>query len=425
LKRIIVILLFSSLNLSLIAQIGDNYFYSDSCKASVETNMNCEFSSSSISNKFLDLFLFSDHIDEQNKNWMFASLHSYNSFGADINGGLTFITFPDTFVGSTDIGLFVRYNKYYHVDMSFTRDLFELFFDGNKRFAGKEANLSNSSLNMMNYEQMQFGIFTKLEENNTKLTYGVGVSVNNGYRNTLINIKKGALYTDANAEYIDFSANYEVNRSDFSKTGNNAFKGIGASLNLYYSFETERKNIFDLEITDFGFIKWNKHSQKFARDTSLHFEGINVSDILNIEGNIFNNANPDSIINSYTYSDTTHSYSTPTPSCLKISYLYNYTENFRIEFGIKKKFFSHYDPLLIIKSHYLPCKRNIFSFNLCFGGYSKLTGENHNINAGIEYAHDFGKGLVVLVGSDYLNGLIYPYSTTAKGVFFSLKKYFL
>ncbi len=407
------------------AQIGDHYFNYDSCKASVETNIDCEFASNSISNKFLDLYLFSNHIDEQNKQWMFAGLHSSNSFGADINEGITFVTFPDTFAGFANIGLFVKYNKYYHVDMSFTRDLFELFFDGNKRFAGTAANLYNSSLNIINYDQMQFGILTTFGDKNIKQTFGVGLSFNNGYRNTFIKIKNGNIYTDANAEYLDFSANYEVNRSNYSTTGANVFKGIGTSLNLYYSFETKRKDIFDFEITDFGFIKWNKHSQQFSKDTSLHFEGINVPDILNIEGNIFANANPDSIVNLYTFSDTSHSYIMPTPFCIKASYFYNFNEKIKIELEVKKKFFSHYDPLFIIKPQYLPNKKNIISLILSYGGYSGINGENHNINAGIEYTHDFGKGFIMLIGSNYLNGFIYPYSTTAMGMFFSLKKYFL
>ena len=409
-----------------IAQICDHYFQYNDYKASAGFDLSYDINSTSITNKFLNKFLFGDHIDAQNKQWMFAGLKPDNTFGADVEGGISFVTFPDTFAGSTNMGLFVKYNKYYHADLSFTRDLFELFFDGNERFAGQEADLSNSSLNLVNYEQLQLGILTKFGDDKIKHTFGIGVSLNNGYQNTRIDIKDGKIYTDVNAEYLDFSANYDIYRSDTSTGGSNALKGFGTSANIYYSFITEKKNIFDLELTDFGFITWNKNSQQFSRDTAFHFEGINVDDILNINGSIFDNANPDSVFNSYTYADTTMRYTMMTPACLKISYQYNFSEKTRMEFCFKKKFFSHYDPFFLVKAQWVPTKNNIISFNFSYGGYGSANpAVNHNGNFGLEYAHDFGKGMVMIAGTNYINGFIYPYSTTGQGAFITLKKYFL
>jgi len=408
------------------AQICDHYFQYNDYKASAGIDASYDFNSTSISNKFFDNFIFGNHITTQDKQWMFANLKPDNTFGADVEGGISFVTFPDTLAGSANMGLFVKYNKYYHADLTFSRDLFELFFDGNKHFAGQEADLSNSSLNVINYEQFQFGILTKFGNSQIKHTFGIGVSINNGYQNTRIDIKDGKLYTDNNAEYLDFSANYDIYRSDTSSGRSNAFKGFGTSANIYYSFITEQKNIFDFELTDFGFIEWNRHSQQFSKDTAFHFEGINVDDILNINGNIFDNANPDSVLNSYTYADTTMRYTMMTPACLKVSYLKNVSDKFRMEFCFKKKFFSHYDPLFMVKTEFLPNKNNIISFNVSYGGYSSADPRiNHSGNFGIEYAHNFGKGMVLLAGTNYLNGFIYPYSTTGQGAFITLKKYFL
>jgi len=406
-----------------LSQISDHYFDYDNCKTSVGTNFSYEFNSNSITNKFLNTYLYGNHIDSLRKQWMFANLQPQNYFGADIEGGLSAVTFPDSFAGGTNMGLFVRYNRYYHVDLSFTDDLFKLFFDGNQRFAGETANLSNSSLNAVSYDQIQFGLFSKYSINNYKYTFGYGVSINNGYQNTVVNIKQGSLYTDANAEYIDFAANYDVARSS---TPSKIFKGLGTSINFYYSIESPKKNVFDLQLTNLGFIRWNKQSQSFSKDTTIHFDGVNVTDILNIKGNIFGNANTDSIVHAYTYSNLKTSYYTLTQACLNISYLYNISERSRVDLFMIKKFFSHYDPCFIAKIQYLPNKKNVISLNLSYGGYSTIDiSDNHDINVGLEYAHDFGKGLVVIVGSNYINGFIYPCTTTAQGAFFSLKKYFL
>ncbi len=296
------------------AQVDDCYFQNNNNKTIAGLNGSYEFVSNSISKKFLNNYLFGSRIDSMSKQWMFAGLRPNNRLGGDIEGGLSYLTFPDTLLGFPDMGLFFKYNKYYHIDMSFTRDLAELLFDGNKRFAGSTAYLDNSSLNIINYEQLQVGILTKFGNDKTKQTFGIGVSLNNGYNNINIDIAKGSLYTDANAEYLDFAANYKVSRSSASK----AFNGIGSSMNIYYSIEGEKKNCFKFELTDLGFIRWNSQSQQFSKDTAIHFEGINVSDILNIQGNVFGNANADSIVHTYTYATTTKAYYMMTPAVLMI-----------------------------------------------------------------------------------------------------------
>jgi len=425
LKKLLLIFICIVLNLASNAQISDNYFRYENYKSVVEIDGSYEFNSNSITNKFLNNYLYGSHIDSLSKLWMFRELEQKNSFGSDYEGGLSFLFCPDTLFGETGMDIFIKYNMYNHVDISFSDDLFKLFFDGNKRYAGKTADLSHSSLNVLNYDQMQFGIQTKFGGDKIKHTFGVGLSINNGYKNTRINIKNGNIFTDANAEYIDFSADYEVSESDTSHTWLWTFKGLGTSVNLYYSFKTKKNNCFYFQITDFGFIRWNGQSRQFSKDTTIHFEGVNVTDILNVEGNIFKNSNTDSIVHSYIFPNTTRPYTMPTPACLKISYLYNFSEKIRTEFSVKQKFFVHYDPFFLLKAQYFPDKRNIISLNLCYGGYGGLNiREKHEINAGLEYLHDFGKGLILLAGSNYLNGFLFPYSITAQGAFISIKKYF-
>jgi hypothetical protein len=425
LRKIFIILFISLLNHASFAQLSDHYFNYDNCKAVSGIDMSYEFSSNSITNKFLNTYLYGSRIDSINKQWMFAGLRPHNTFGADLQGGISYVTYPDTFAGNANMGLFVKFNKYYHVDLSFTRDLFKLFFNGNDQFEGQTADLSNSSLNSVSYEQMQFGILEKFETVNAKHTFGIGISLNNGYNNNIVIIKSGSLYTAPYAEYIDFSSNYEVYRSDSANKGT-TFKGVGTSINMYYSFETAKKNALDIELTNLGFLSWDKYSQQLSKDTSIHFEGINVTDILNIQGNIFHNANIDSVVHTYTHAKKNSRYTTMTPACFKISYLYHYSDKIRTQFIIQKYFFSNYAPLFMVKIQYLPTKKNIISLNFNYGGYQSADLlENHNMNTGIEYAHDFGKGFMILAGTNYLNGFISPYSQTGQGLYFTLKKFFL
>ena len=424
-KKLLLILICIALNPLSKAQVGDNHFYYENYKSVAEIDGSYEFNSNSITTKFLNNYLYGSYIDSLPKQWMFRELKQKNTFGSDFESGFSFLFCPDTLFGETGMGIFIKYNMYNHIDLSFSDDLFKLFFDGNKRYAGKTADLSHSSLNILNYDQIQLGIRSTFEGYNIKHTFGIGLSINNGYKNMYINILDGNIFTDANAEYIDFSANYEVSQSDTSHTLLGTFKGLGTSVNLYYSFKTKKNNYFNFQITDFGFIRWNGQSRQFSKDTAIHFEGINVTDIFNIEGNIFGNSNTDSIVHSYTSSNIARPYTMPTLACLKISYMYNFSERIRTEFIVNQKLFVHYDPFFLLKAQYLPDKRNIISLNLSYGGYGGLDiMKKHEINAGLEYSHNFGKGLILLAGSNYLNGFIYPYSMTAQGAFISIKKYF-
>jgi hypothetical protein len=216
-----------------------------------------------------------------------------------------------------------------------------------------------------------------------------------------------------------------VFRSD-SSNKSAVFKGIGTSVNIYYSFETPNKNTFQFELTNLGFIGWGRHAQQLSKDTSIHFTGVNVTDILNIQGNVFHNANADSILHAYTYSKKSSPYTTLTPACLKLSYTFKFLLKARMQFLIQKYFFSNYAPLFMVKVMYQPTKRNIVSLNFNYGGYqSDDITENHNVNTGLELAHDFGKGLIMIAGTNYLNGYLWQYSQTGQGVYFTIKKYFL
>lgn len=421
-RRILTIVFFI-FSLCANAQVTNDYFREGDYSASAEAGLNIDVASSTISNSFINTFLWEDHIDDKSKQRMFNSLQKTNVAGFDLDDKLTFITFPDTFAGTTNMGVFVSYGTHLHLDLDMTRDMIKLFFAGNKQFKGKTADIGNSSLNLINYQQLQFGVISRFGEGKTHHSFGVGVSINNGIQNTRIRFSKGNLYTAPDAEYIDIHAAFDVNRSDTSD--NKKFKGFGSSLNLYYSFNTENKNIFNFSISDLGFIQWNKNSQQFSKDTAMHFDGVHIDDPLNIEGNIFGNANPDSIVHSYTYADTTFSYFMLTPACFKVSYLHNFNEILSFEGSVTKKMHIHYDPLFMLRANLKTCKNSMISLSIHYGGYSGSNPlKSHNVNFGIEIAHLFGKSFMFIAGTNYLNGFINPATQNAQGAYVSLKKYF-
>jgi hypothetical protein len=370
----------------------------------------------------MNTFLWQDNIDNTAKERMFNKLHKKNVIGFDLDEKISFLAFPDTFAGKTNKGIFISYENHNHIDIAATRDLVKLFFGGNKQFKGKTADIGNSSLNLLKYKQLQFGVISKFGNEKIQHSIGVGISFNDGIENTSVSIDHGSIFTAKDAEYIDVAAGYDIYLSDTS--GKKGSKGFGSSLNLYYSFQTQKNNHFDFSFTDLGFIQWNNNSRHLSKDTTLHFDGVTIDDPLNIEGNIFGDTNPDSILHAFTNADTSHSYFMLTPACFRISYLYNFSENFQLEGSVTKKLYVHYDPLWMLKAQYV-CGKNILSLNLNYGGYTGGNPyESHIVNTGLEYIRCFGKGFILLAGTNFLNGFINPVTQTAQGAYVSIKKYF-
>ena len=422
-KQILFILILVTATCKLNAQFDNNVFPQSNYKSCVEANSNIDFVSSSISNQFMNTFLWKDHIDSTTKQWMYNALKKNNVTGFDFDNTISCITFPDTFVGVSDIGVFASFGKHYHADINMTDDALRLFFGGNKQFKGATADIAQSSLNLVSYQQLMFGILTKFGQGSTHHKFGVGISINQGIKNIFMNIERGSLYTAPEAEYIDFSAEYEYYQSDTSNNWN--IKGMGTSLYFYYTFQTKENDRFNFQISNLGFIHWNKNSRKFANDTTIHFEGATITDPLNIEENIFENANVDSIKNSFLFYDEKESYYMMLPALVRISYLHNFSDKFSMELSATKKFYCHYQPFLLSKAQYYYNKNNMLSLNLSYGGYAlNRSYVTHNINTGIEYVHQFKNNCSVQLGSNYINGLIYANSQTVQGVYVSLKKYF-
>jgi len=394
-----------------------------SYKSYIGLNAHYEISSSSISNHFVQQYLKGGYIDSLHKQWMFAGLKKTNYLGADYNGSFIYSFNLDS-TKSPTLHFFFKYNYYNHLDISFTNDLAKLYFDGNKQFAGQTAFFNKSSLQILTYDQYQLGFTKKMNHNNNIHTYGVGLGFNNGYNNTIIQFNEASLYTETNASYVNLAANYEVRRRNKDSLDKLFFKGVGASLNIYYSYKSKNNHIFNFQISELGFIQWDYKSQHISKDTLIHFEGVSIPDIFNIENPIFENMNTDSIIQEYTVSDSTQSYIIPTPASIYISYLHSFFEKTKVEISLLKKTHVHFDPLIQLKLQYFPNPKHLVSLNFSYGGYSSLDfASRYQIKTGITYAHLFKNGLLFNIGSDFLNGFLWRYSSTSQGAYISLKKY--
>lgn len=385
----------------------------------INIGLDYEIASSSISNNFTNAFLFSDRIDITQKQKMFSSLQQSNYMGADVNQYLNFNLVFDTLLSCQNIGITAGIYNNYHIDMTFTDDLMELFFSGNKSFEGKTAKLSGSSLNMMQYQIFQLGLVKQFKTEHATHTIAVAPGYVNGNNYTNIKFNNASLYTAPDAEYINLNAAFEAVFSDTASLGKYSGKGKGISLNLHYDYICKNNNAFFIDISDLGFIQWNNNTLTSTKDTSIHFEGVAVDDILNIQENVFGNANTDSIKQDYIYSGTHGSVRVNLPARFEIGFSKKLKNNLSLFAGLKKRIFSNYKLQYSAGAKINFQKNASIALNLNHGGYSS-TRMADDINLGFEIEKTFYKKLRLILGSNSLNGFVFGNSVTSQGIYCSL-----
>ncbi|MDD5572023.1 MAG: hypothetical protein PHD97_12810 [Bacteroidales bacterium] len=390
-------------------------------KYTFEAGNNTEINSNVVSNEFISRTLSGGYIDDDMKSRVSQQLAESNKLGGEMNSYLKFTLHNDSAYG---LSYYVNVKNCNYLNMKFSKDLFNLSFYGNKMFEGKTADMGNSKLNYISYDQISFGIVSRYKADELTYEFSIGLGVNLGRKSLNVNLEKGELFTQRYGEYIDFDARYDVSVSDTSKNPGYYYSGFGTCVSFSYSIENRRGDMFSISFENVGSIRWNKNSWFYYRpDTSFHYGGWEVPDFINMNNEMFDDANIDSIANKYAYKNKTSRFNTGLPSVFRIGYLYNAFNAVDFYAGIKYIINANYSPLFYLKTIINPDKYNFFSLVVSYGGYGNSNiFVNHDANFGLEFGHDFKNGFIFDVGSNYVNGFIYPRTTRGEGFYFGIKK---
>lgn len=359
----------------------------------IELSANYFFNSNAITNDFLLAFYRGEYLDRNLKDDVSDLLKKKNRLGAELNSGFTY---SNHFSGRTfSFSFFDRQ----HFDAQFSDDLFNTIFYGNKPFAGDTTHLGNFKMNLLRYQQFRFG--WKWDGDAAHGSYGFAFSLLNGEQNLSINAPRANWFSNNdgtfNAANIDFSIAMKVRQSDTAQKKFFAQNGMGIAADFFYEMPytvwSKHGKIF-FEAMDFGFIRWNAKAMIRSVDSSYHYEGVQVNDILHISNNTFPKIKIDSILNKNS-KFTREQYTTYLPSVFKIRTLTKYTNQFALEKGIIFFFNSSAVNYYYLKLHFGIAKNTTLSYIVGYGGYGKF-------HAGLEFKTEFAKKYSLLLASDYL-----------------------
>jgi len=244
-----------------------------------QAGISCEYylDSKNLTNKFINTYRTGGFIDTEMKDKVLGRLDDNNTMGGDGTVQLYFRSAADS---ARNHGWFVGLSHTGVIDASFTKDLFHLYFYGNKPFAGKTADLGEMSYTNLEYQQLKAGLFKVHDKGANRAVYAFGVGYVNGQDYLDVQTDPSTLYTAVDATYLQMDLAMESRHADSANHAFGAFNGSGAALSLFYRFEKKDNYIITVQLQDAGFISWNSNTSYIRVDTNYYFDGVEVNNLL-------------------------------------------------------------------------------------------------------------------------------------------------
>ncbi|MDA3953679.1 MAG: DUF5723 family protein [Bacteroidales bacterium] len=321
--------------------------------------------------------------------------------------------------------------------INYPKDLLVLALDGNRSFINQNADLSYLGLNSTFYREYGLGISKKINDN---LSFGIRAKVLFGHANISSDFNDNDLtmYSSRDSLYINANAVVRTSSPLIATTNDDGdFNGftipsfientdslidyalshsnMGLGIDFGINYKPIDKLSISLSVIDLGYIKWDaKDVTTLELTGSYSFKGFDVSDEI---GSSDSDVSPfetmsDSLMNSFTVSNTAESYKTSLGSKIYIGANFAVSKNFDLGF--------------LSRSYYYNSNLNqafTFSANAHLRGlstsisYSIMNGSYNNIGFGLVLG---GAPLQIYIISDNASAALWGHKTTSANFRFGL-----
>ena len=388
-----------------------NYRYTG---RSVATNIDFETGSNGMSSEMVDKLLYGGYISNDLKKESSKNLRAENNFGICLNYEM--VAFLK---GKKKYDFLVGFKNQEVLNATYTRDFYNLMFYGNNIYKGATANLSNSNVNALRFQELKFGVMMHEVDSVGKI--GISVSVLKGEQLFYIKTNKNSgLYTSVDGQELVFNSNFSMAISDTNNRRITGFNGVGASADIffetYYKSAIGKKSLLTVNANNIGFIHWFNNSVQYSSDSSLRFSGYQINNINDLRDSTISRINRDSLLRNLSNARSeAFNVNTPTNLIIINRIYFGSKQQFNLGTGFRYIFNANYKPYFFIEPEY-KYKNVSCALHTGYGGYVRL-------NVGVSFAWN-SKNWFVRMGSNSLQGYFLPRAAFGQGVFFSLAKKF-
>ncbi len=366
--------------------------------------------SNSINNNFANAVFKSKYLDDHIKNSNY--LKGKNVLATDLYAGIYMAVKPDSLWGSKNLGYRIGFGNRQFRSVRFSNDLYNLVFFGNKDFAGKSASFDNTRFNMIDFQELQFGLFKDYNDTKTKVRAYFGLNLLKGQQLQKLNIFEGSFYTAEDGSYLDLNSRFYYYSSDLSHKRFIDFNGIGLACDAFFSFEDiPSKLTFTFASKDLGYIVWNNKSYLARTDTSFHFEGVDITNILDMGQANIHGMSQDSMLNILNSHNDTIPYPLSLPERLTLEIKKEWNCRFKSTLIGMNYIFDTGQPLPQFYALQSIKINSRFEADIIanYGGFSKF-------NAGLFLTYQMPKHFTIMIGSGDISGFILPTEAFARSI---------
>lgn len=384
-----------------------NYRYTGRC---VSANLDFEAGSNGMSSRLVDRLVSGGYISNDIKKESSKNLKGENNFGIILNYDVTAFL-----KGKSKYDFLVGVKNQEVLNATFTRDFFNLMFYGNQTYKGKTANLSNSNVNALRFQEIKFGLMMHKIDSVGKI--GVSVSFIKGEQLFYIKANKNSnLYTAPDGSELVFNSNFNMAISDTNNRNLTKFNGVGASADIFfetpYKSTIGQRSILSVNANNIGFIHWLNNSVQYSSDSSLRFRGYEVNNIADLKDSTINRLNSDSLLRTLSNArNENFNVNIPTNLVIINKIYFGSQQRFCLGTGFRYIFNANYKPYIFIEPEYR-YKNVIFTLHTGYGGYVRL-----NVGTSVTWN---SKHWFLRIGSNSLQGYFVPKTAYGQGLFLSL-----
>jgi hypothetical protein len=336
-----------------------------------------------------------------------------HTIGGDFNTGGYFMASPDTLFKIPGASFFGSFFHRDHFNGSFSRDLLDLGSQALSFFLNDSADLGRFDFTRLTYQQLQGGIMFG------RGTTGIALSLLKGQRHERVSMPAATLYGTSGLDQFDLSLLMDVWQTDRNRRDFHHVNGVGASVDLFRFFnirfnDTIRNRLL-IEIRDLGFIAWNQSASRYFIDTTLVFSGFPAQNFITLRDSVFGEDSESSAEN-FAISGRRR-YTTLLPAFIHIADIYNVNEFTSLTGGLIYRINANYGLYYYLRGSYRFSPNVEVAARLAYGGFG-------NLNIGSSLKLRLFRKYVINLGSENIEGLIFPRSATGVGAFLAFQRRF-
>ncbi len=351
---------------------------------------NMDYSASSIFSEMSNKFYLGGELTNEMIDRSLDRHKAVNRIGFDGTGELTYRNYKPL-IKKLNLGYQVTAGTYYFGGLLYSKDLFDLAFNGNAGFKGDTADFSGTKFAYTAFQKIGFGLVS------TKNRSSLSLNVYNIQNRADFNLRKAQMIQSTDIDTITLVGDGMLSLP----SGNQFNQGIGVGIDFTYympvTFKEGVPSFIEFQVKNLG-VGYMYQDQKYYQfDTSLTYSGFRFNELFGDKAINFDSLN---VLDTVGVVSTNRNNSFLLPGFIQISKVVDQyaTSKFQSFFGVRLYPTLSYSPFIFAGLDYKINDVLRCGANASYGGFSRFKGGVY-LNAKLNKIN-------IGIGSENLSGFI-------------------